>query len=101
IGPTIGGLAYAYFGAAWCFTANGISFLAVIATLTMIKPNFTPTKNSQTMIESVKDGIRFIRDRPGMVPLIALAFLMTFMGFPLLQFLLVFAEDVYKGGPGT
>src|SRR5204863_3192799 len=88
-------------GAAWCFTFNGFSFLAVIATLYMIRPGYAPPKNGISMFESVKEGIRFIRDRPGMVPLIALAFLMTFMGFPLLSFLPVFADQVFKGGSGT
>jgi predicted MFS family arabinose efflux permease len=101
IGPTLGGLALAYLGAAWCFTFNGISFLAVITTLYMIKPTFMPAKNTSSVLESVKLGISFIRERPGMVPLNVLAFMMTFLGFPLLQFLPVFADEVFKGESGT
>jgi predicted MFS family arabinose efflux permease len=29
-GPAVGGIVYALFGPAWCFTINGISFIAVI-----------------------------------------------------------------------
>ena len=101
IGPTLGGLALVSVGAAWCFTFNGFSFLAVIATLYMIRLSFVPAKTTAPILESMKHGIRFIRERPGMVPLIALAFLMTFLGFPLLQFLPVFAKEVLGGGSGT
>ncbi len=101
IGPTLGGLALTGLGAFWCFTFNGFSFLAVITTLLIIKGNFTPKKSSAPMLESMKQGISFIRDREGMVPLIVLAFLMTFLGFPLLQFLPVFAKEVFKQGPTT
>jgi len=101
IGPTLGGLALLYAGATWCFTLNGFSFLAVITTLYMIRTAFTPAKSREPMLESMKQGIRFIRERSGMQPLIVLAFVMTFMGFPLLTFMPVFAKEVYKGGSGT
>ncbi len=101
IGPTLGGLALVYLGATWCFTANGISFLAVITTLLMIRPSFNPTRSSIPILESMKQGIRFIRERPGMVPLIVLAFSMTFLGFPLLALLPVFAKEVFKQGSST
>jgi predicted MFS family arabinose efflux permease len=52
-------------------------------------------------MESMKQGIRFIRSREGMEPLIVLAFLMTMLGFPLLQFLPVFAKEVFKQGAST
>ncbi len=37
IGPALGGLLLAAVGAAWCFTINGISYLAVIGTLLAMK----------------------------------------------------------------
>ena len=37
IGPAVGGLAYAWVGPEWCFTLNGLSYLAVIAALLMMK----------------------------------------------------------------
>ena len=101
IGPTLGGIALTSLGAAWCFSLNGISFLAVITTLYLVKVSFVPSRSSAPMLESMKHGIRFIRERPGMEPLIVLAFLMTFLGFPLLTFLPVFAKEVFKQGPST
>ena len=37
IGPVLGGLALTKLGAAWCFGLNGVSFVAVIISLTMLK----------------------------------------------------------------
>jgi MFS family permease len=37
VGPTVAGLTYAAFGAAWCFTLNGLSFIAVIIALLLMR----------------------------------------------------------------
>jgi predicted MFS family arabinose efflux permease len=100
VGPTLGGVARQTLGAVWCFGLNGLSFLAVIASLYMINPRFVPEKSSEPIFESMKKGIQFIRERTGMVPLIALAFLMTMLGIPITVYLPVFAAEVYKGGAG-
>ena len=44
---------------------------------------------------SMKQGIQFMRRQPGMESLIALAFLMTTLGFPVITYLVVFGEDVF------
>src|SRR5271166_2544465 len=83
IGPTLGGLALTYLGAAWCFGLNGLSFVAVIISLLIIHPHFTPTKSSESMLVSMKQGFRFVREQPAMEGLIFLAFSMTLLAFPL------------------
>ncbi len=43
IGPAIAGVVYALLGPAWCFTLNGLSYLAVIAALLAMRlPPFLP-----------------------------------------------------------
>ncbi len=101
IGPTLGGVARQTLGAVWCFGLNGLSFLAVIASLYMIRPNYVPEKSKEPILESMKKGIQFIRAREGMNPLIVLAFLMTMLGIPITVYLPVFAAEVFKGGPGV
>src|ERR1019366_7441366 len=46
-------------------------------------------------------GIGFIRKQGAMVGLIALAFCMTALAFPMILFLPVFAKDVFHRGPTT
>ena len=100
IGPVLGALALAI-GAAWCFALNGISFIAVIITLLIIRPHFIPTKTGESVLSSMKVGFQFIRKQGAMVALIVLAFSMTLLAFPLVVFLPVFARDVYQGGPNV
>ena len=100
IGPMLGGIALGY-SATWCFGLNGLSFVAVIISLYVIRTRFIPAKNGGSLLDSIKQGIRFIRGREGMVGLICLGFLMTMLSFPLMVFLPVFAKDVFHGGPGV
>ena len=101
IGPTIGGLAYTGLGATWCFTLNGISYIAVIASLFMIQVKFVPSKSHERVLTSMKEGIRFIRQRDGMSALVVLAFCTTLFGFSLNGFLPVFVRNIFHKGPET
>jgi predicted MFS family arabinose efflux permease len=99
IGPTIAGVALTAFGAAWCFGLNGVTFVAVIATLYMINVGFVPVKSGEPLLTSMKEGLRFIAAQRGMKELIVLAFLMTMLGFQVLTFVPVFARTVFHAGP--
>ena len=101
VGPALGGITLAGLGAAWCFGLNGISFVAVIISLYIIRAGFTPGKSSESMLASMKQGIGFIRRQEGMKPLIVLSFLMTMMAIPLITFLPVFAKEVLHGNAAT
>jgi predicted MFS family arabinose efflux permease len=98
IGPMLGALALAI-GAAWCFTLNGISFIAVIITLLIIHPHFVPTKSGESVLNSMRQGFSFIRKQGTMEALIVLAFSMTLLAFPLIVILPVFARDIFHGDP--
>ncbi|MGA8030652.1 MAG: MFS transporter [Bryobacteraceae bacterium] len=97
VGPALGGIALAKLNATWCFTLNGISYIAVILSLLMIRPRFVPEKTGESVIESMRKGIGFLRQREGMGALVTLAFLATFLSYPLITFLPVMARDVFHG----
>ncbi len=101
VGPALGGIALVKLGAAWCFGLNGISFVAVIITLLLIHPRFVPEKSGESVIESMREGINFLRKRQGMIGLVALGFLTTLLSFPLITFLPVMARDIFHGGANT
>jgi predicted MFS family arabinose efflux permease len=101
LGPALGGITLAKLGAQWCFTLNGISFIAVIFTLLIIRPSFVPAKTGESVIQSMKQGINFLRKKEGMLGLMAVGFLTTLLSFPLITFLPVMARDVFHGGPNT
>lgn len=101
IGPALGGVTLTALGAAWCFGLNGVSFIAVIISLYIINAGFIPTKSTESVLVSMKQGIAFIRTQEGMKPLIILSFLMTMMAIPLITFLPVFAKEVLHGTTAT
>jgi predicted MFS family arabinose efflux permease len=101
LGPTLGGFTYTLLGATWCFTLNGVSYLAVIATLFMIRVKFVPAKSREPVLTSMAEGIRFIRRRDGMSALVVLAFCTTLFGFSLAAFLPVFVQTIFHKGPET
>lgn len=101
IGPTLGGLAYTALGATWCFALNGISYVAVIISLIVIKVQFIAPKTQTSVLKSMKEGIRFIREREGLAPLVMLAFCTTLFGFSLTGFLPVIVRTIFHRGPGT
>lgn len=101
IGPTIGGLTYKAFGATWCFALNGLSYVAVILSLFTIHVAFTAPKVQMSVMKSMKEGMRFIRDREGLTPLVLLAFCSTLFGFSITGFLPVIVRTVFHRSTGT
>jgi predicted MFS family arabinose efflux permease len=101
VGPALGGIAMASVGQTWCFALNALSFLAPILTLSMITTRFLPVKTGESILTSMKQGFRFIRQQGAMEILIVLAFLMTFLTVPARTYLPVFARDIFHLGPTT
>ncbi len=60
VGPAVAGMTYAAFGPAWCFTINGLSFIAVIAALLLmhIKARLTRPRTTSAMQEML-EGLRY------------------------------------------
>jgi len=101
VGPALGGIALNTLGAFWCFALNGVSYLAVIATLLAIRTTFVPAVAQESVIKSMRQGIDFLRKREGMVSLVTLAFFVTLLSYPLITFLPVMARDVFHGTSKT
>jgi len=61
IGPAVAGITYALFGPGWCFTINGISFIAVIVALKMmkLKPHVRPAAAGSAYSE-FKEGVLYV-----------------------------------------
>jgi len=101
LGPALGGIALDRFGAVWCFGLNGLSFLAPVISLTILNTRYLPEKTGESVLNSMKQGFRFIRHQGAMETLIFLAFAMTALGFPMMTFLPYFARTTFQGGPGV
>jgi MFS family permease len=61
IGPAIAGIAYALVGPAWCFTINGISFIAVIVALLLMNIKPQPRRISSTSaVHDLREGLAYV-----------------------------------------
>ncbi len=97
-GPLLAGITLAAAGAAFCFALNGLSFLAVIVSLYMIRATFTPPKTEESVLTGMRNGFSFVRSRGSLWHLSVLGFVSTFCGIPLMTLLPVFARDIFGMG---
>ncbi len=100
VGPLVAGAALTAFGMAACFGLNGVSFLAVIVALLSLHIRHIPPTTHSRMHEELRGGLSYVRRQPGLIGLTFLAFATTYLGSPLLTFLPLFAQDVFRGGVG-
>ncbi len=102
IGPALGGVLTALFGAGFCFLMNGVSYLAVlIALLAMhIKPRQISLER-KPMLRHLVDGIRYAVGVPSIRRILLIIALVSLVGIPYASLLPVFASHLLAGGPKT
>ena len=108
VGPAIAGATIAWFdrhhvrsSEGWCFVLNGVSFLAVIAALLMMRlENVEMKPPSGSAFQKFVEGLRFaMTDRPIRSALLLLSVL-SLLGLQYSVFLPVFAKDILHRGAG-
>jgi MFS family permease len=81
VGPAVAGVVYALFGPAWCFTINGISFIAVIAALAFMKLRpFVPKAEKTSAIADLKEGVKYVWGHPMIRTIIGLLAVVSLFG---------------------
>src|SRR5260370_1216395 len=102
VGPAIAGFAIAWVGEGWCFFLNGLSFVAVIVALLMMRIERREIKPStDSPLRSFVQGFRFaMSDLPMRSALLLLSVLSLF-GLQYSVFMPVYAQDILKGNART
>ena len=102
IGPAIAGVVYALLGPGWCFTINGVSFIAVISALLMmrLKPQ-PPRERTGTALDDLKDGLRYVVSHPTIRMLIAVATVTTIFGMSFATLLPAWSVKILGGDSTT
>lgn len=102
IGPAIGGLIYAWVGPGWCFSINGISFLAVIIALLLMKLKpFIPSSSKTNAWSDVKEGLKYVFTHPALRMLISNVFVITLFGMGIATLIPAWAVEVLGGDAST
>src|SRR5437588_9039416 len=99
IGPGIGGLLVAGIGEGWCFLVNGLSFIAVIIGMLMIKAEAQPKKPAQHIRAGVAEAFNFVRNTGPVGGLLVLLGLISFMGLRYEILMPVDTKEMLHGGP--
>jgi MFS family permease len=100
IGPAVAGVLVASIGEGWCFFANGVSYLAVIAGLLMMRlTRQAPLQQAGSVVEHMIEGLRFARHTAPAQALLLLVGMVSLVGMPFTVLMPIFADRVLHGGP--
>jgi len=102
IGPAIAGLLIGAVGIAWCYFLNGVSYIAVIAGLLMMRlpPNPQPPKTTSAWT-GFREVLTYLRNDRRVRTLMILTAILSVFGFPYIAMMPVFARDVlHRGAEG-
>jgi MFS family permease len=99
VGPAIAGILVASIGEAWCFLANGISYVAVISGLVLMKPivRIAPLQRGNA-IARIREGFQFVLRAPPIFALLALLGTLSLTGMPFAVLMPIFADRILNGG---
>jgi MFS family permease len=102
IGPALAGIVIGSVGEGYCFLIDGISYLAVIASLLMMRVKVAAAKPFRApMLEQLKDGWTYVIGFPPIRTILSLFALISLMGMPFMVLMPIFAAQVLHGGPHT
>jgi MFS family permease len=102
IGPAIAGLVIHAAGEGWCFLIDGVSYVAVIASLLLMHIQPLNVRRSATsMLEQMREGWDYVSTSRPIRSILLLFALLSLMGYSYAVLLPIFADRVLHGGATT
>jgi len=100
IGPAVAGVLVARFGEGWCFFANGVSYIAVIVGLLLMRVHAPARVSAHTSpLEHIAEGFRFVSGTAPIRALLLLLGLVSVTGMPYVVLMPIFADRIlHRGG---
>ncbi len=99
VGPAVAGILVATIGEGWCFFANAVSYIAVIAGLLAMR--VAPREDAAqpgSPIERVIEGFRFVIANPPVHSILILLAIVSITGMPYAVLMPIFADRILHGG---
>jgi len=102
VGPAVAGVVYMALGPAWCFMVNGLSFIAVIVALLLIKvkPNHRAYQKTSAL-SSLKEGVSYVYREPVILTLMYLVAATAMFGFGYTTLIPAWAVTILHGDATT
>ena len=102
IGPSLAGILIAATNEGWCFLVDGISYVAVIASLLMMRvASATEPGSGTSMLAQLREGWNYVAGFAPIRTILLLFALLSLMGWPFMVLMPIFAAQVLHGGPHT
>jgi len=99
IGPAIAGFTVARLGEGWCFFANGVSYIAVIAGLMLMNVHAPARVSAKTSPwVHIKEGFQFVNRTAPIRALMVLLGLVSVVGMPYAVLMPIFADRILHHG---
>jgi MFS family permease len=99
VGPAVAGVLVARLGEGWCFFANGVSYIAVIAGLMMMNVHAPARISTKTPPwEHIKEGFQFVNRTAPIRALVILLGLVSVAGMPYSVLMPIFADRILHSG---
>jgi len=98
LGPAIAGVLVAKIGEGWCFFANGVSYIAVIVGLCLmrVRPSAPPSEASP--LAHLKEGFHFAYHTAPIRVILLLLGLVSLVAMPYTVLMPIFADKILHGG---
>jgi MFS family permease len=102
VGPSLAGMLIAVSSEGWCFLVDGISYLAVIASLLMMHIHAPVVKRKAgSTLSELKAGWTYVSEFVPVRTILLLFAVVSFMGMPFVVLMPIFAAKVLHGGAHT
>ena len=104
VGPALAGVAFKVFGLAGCFYANGLSFIAVVSSLWVVRPQYKlnpPPREERepgAFWRDLTEGFRYVRNRPRVSSLLLLSAINSLFGAPYFTLVPIYARNIFGLG---
>jgi MFS family permease len=98
IGPAIAGILIAGIGEGWCFFANGVSYIAVIVGLFMMRVSPRELQSNGSAFENIIEGFRFVRHTSPVRAILLMVGLVSLTTMPVMVLMPIFADRILHGG---
>ena len=103
LGPSIAGVVIAAVGEGWCFFIDGVSYIAVIASLLAMKvaPSAIKAVKKTNVLQQFREGWDYVYGFPPISKILLLLAFVSLVGMPYSVLMPIFATDILHGGSHT
>ena len=102
VGPSLAGMLIAVSSEGWCFLIDGISYIAVIASLLMMQLHVpVVARKAASTFTDMKEGWTYVSTFLPIRTILFLFAVTSLMGMPYVVLMPIFAAQVLHGGPHT